>query len=159
MTPEPKTASDDRAFDADLARLCDGAAHLIDVVRVLVRSRLDVGDHPVDAVGGGLGRNGCAPSFNAAPSSSRETSGKPREARERLSVAPAVYDGEIETRVVCRGVVLTGLPGRLDVTDWLCEVLGLDGYLGDHAVTRLTVELLDDEPVDREPVPHAEPDS
>jgi hypothetical protein len=50
----PKPTLDDRAFDADLARLRDGAAHLIDVVRTLVRRRLDAGEHPVDAVGVGL---------------------------------------------------------------------------------------------------------
>jgi hypothetical protein len=55
MSTTPHDAGlDNRANDANVDRLRDGAAHFIDVVRQLVRAELDAGNHPGDAIGTGV---------------------------------------------------------------------------------------------------------
>jgi hypothetical protein len=55
MSTTPHDAGlDNRANDANLDRLRDGAAHYVDLVRQLVRAELDAGNHPGDAMMTGL---------------------------------------------------------------------------------------------------------
>ena len=67
------------------------------------------------------------------------------KARARLAVAgPAVYEGVVGARVAYRGITLVEPGEPVDVSDWLCDVLGLDCWAGDSARARITVELADD---------------
>jgi hypothetical protein len=54
MSLPPDEHFDDRANDRDLDRLRDATAHVIDVVRAGVRTQLDAGVHPVDALTAGV---------------------------------------------------------------------------------------------------------
>jgi hypothetical protein len=66
-------------------------------------------------------------------------------ARARLAVdGPAVYEGEVKARVAYRGIRLADHEQRPDVCYWLCDVLGLDGWAGDHVRARISVELVGD---------------
>jgi hypothetical protein len=65
--------------------------------------------------------------------------------RARLAVdGPAVYEGKVESRVAYRGIRLADREERRDLDDWLCDVLGLDGWAGDHVRARISVELVGD---------------
>jgi hypothetical protein len=67
------------------------------------------------------------------------------QARERVAAVPVVYEGGVEAEGVFGSVMLTGLGDGghdQDVSEWLCDVLGLDCWHGDRVRVRLTVELL-----------------
>jgi hypothetical protein len=82
-----------------------------------------------------------------------------RGAGERAAATPVVFEGRMDVASVLGGVTLTGLGdgGRdeQDLTEWLCELLGLDHWHGDRVRVRLTVEpLFGPEPA-REPEPRS----
>jgi hypothetical protein len=74
------------------------------------------------------------------------------ERRRRFLAARKVeYEGELYVRPLVRGILLTDLPDKPDIDEWVPSVLGLDNRDGDRDRVRITIEPLDEQSI-------AEPD-